>query len=235
MRAEGASLVGACRRGCRLGVDRVLVGGWWKYGPMTEDPRSLWDAEAEEFDEAPDHGLRDPDVRRAWADLLIPLIYGRGLRVADLGCGTGTLSLLLAGEGGHLVTGVDFSPEMIRRARHKACHEDGRVMPEPKFIVADASSPPLPAGSFDVVFSRHVLWAMPDPAAALQNWIELLTPTGTLILIEGRWHTGVGLTAEECVKLVGDLRRDLSLRTLDDPAYWGGPITDERYLLVSRS
>ncbi|MGQ3201163.1 methyltransferase domain-containing protein, partial [Microbacterium aurantiacum] len=86
---------------------------------MTEDARSLWDVEAETYDDAADHGLRDPDIRRAWADLLLPLIDGRGRRVADLGCGTGTLSLLLASEGGHFVNGVDFSVEMIRRAREK--------------------------------------------------------------------------------------------------------------------
>ena len=52
---------------------------------MTDDARALWDAEAVAFDDAADHGLRDPEVRGAWADLLIPLINGRGLRVADLG------------------------------------------------------------------------------------------------------------------------------------------------------
>jgi SAM-dependent methyltransferase len=197
---------------------------------MTEDARSLWDGEAETFDDAADHGLRDPEVRRSWERLLLPLIGGRGRRVADLGCGTGTLSLLLAGGGGHVVSGVDFSPEMIRRAREK----NKRTIPRPAFTVADAADPPLRKGSFDVVLSRHVLWAMPDPAVALRNWIELLTPGGLLILIEGRWTTGVGLTADECVLLVSELRKDVELRTLDDPSYWGAATTDERYLITSR-
>jgi ubiquinone/menaquinone biosynthesis C-methylase UbiE len=198
---------------------------------MTNHARAQWDAEAAAFDDAADHGLRDPDVRRAWSDLLLPLIEDRGRQVADLGCGTGTLSLLLADEGGHFVTGIDFSPEMIRRARKKA----DRTVPNPVFTVADAAHPPLPAGSFDVVLCRHVLWAMPDPAAALENWIALLTPTGLLILIEGRWHTGVGLTADECLALVRGQRNNVELRMLDDPSYWGGPISDERYLITSRS
>jgi ubiquinone/menaquinone biosynthesis C-methylase UbiE len=198
---------------------------------MTDDARALWDAEAVAFDDAADHGLRDPEVRGAWADLLIPLINGRGLRVADLGCGTGALSLLLAAEGGHLVSGVDFSPEMIRRARAKA----EQTIPRPEFVVADAAEPPLPEGRFDVVLCRHVLWAMDDPAAALKKWIALLTPNGVLILIEGRWHTGVGLTADECFRLVTDQRKDVALRMLDDPSYWGGPIADERYLIMSAS
>ena len=197
---------------------------------MTDDSSALWDAEAAAFDDAPDHGLRDPDIRRAWAELLLPLIGDRALQIADLGCGTGTLSLLLADKGGHVVTGVDFSPEMIRRAREKA---EGTI-PEPVFIVADAADPPLSTGSFDVVLCRHVLWAMPDPADALRKWIELLTPGGPLILIEGRWHTGVGLSADACFRLVSEQRAEVELRVLDDPSYWGGPTADERYLIVSR-
>lgn len=196
---------------------------------MTDDARALWDSEASVFDDAADHGLRDPDIRRAWAELLLPLIGDRGRRVADLGSGTGTLSILLALDGGHLVSGVDFSPEMVNRARTKAA----KVFPQPVFTVADVADPPLPPGSFDVVLSRHVLWAMLDPAEALSKWIGLLTPTGVLILVEGRWHTGAGLTAAETMRLVREHRQDVQLRILDDPSYWGGPITDQRYLVFS--
>jgi ubiquinone/menaquinone biosynthesis C-methylase UbiE len=198
---------------------------------VTDDARRLWDAEAEAFDDAADHGLTDPAVRRAWADLLLPLIGRPGLQIADLGCGTGSLSLLLAAEGGHDVTGVDFSPEMIRRARDKA----RTATPQPVFTVADAAVPPLQSASFDVVLCRHVLWAMPDPAAALEKWIALLTPTGVLILVEGRWHTGVGLTADDCSALVRQQRTVVQVRMLDDPSYWGAPTADERYVIISPS
>lgn len=196
---------------------------------MADDPRALWNREAETFDEAPDHGLRDPVVRRAWADLLLPMIGPPGCRVADLGCGTGTLSTLLAVEGQHRVHGVDFSPEMVRRAREKTAEVD----PRPLFIVADAADPPLPAATFDAVLCRHVLWAMPDPAAALARWTELLVPDGVLILVEGLWSNGVGLPAAECVQLVKEVRSDVELRLLEDHAYWGGPTNDERYVIRS--
>ena len=197
---------------------------------MTDEARSLWDHEAQTFDDAADHGLRDPAIRRAWADLLLPLVGDPGRRVADLGCGTGTLSVLLAVEGRHVVKGVDFSPEMVRRAREKA----KGIVPLPVFIEADAARPGLSAGSYDVVLARHVLWAMPEPAAALATWIDLLVPTGILILIEGSWHTGVGLRASECAELVGRLRDDVSVQPLPDASLWGGAIDDERYLIVSR-
>ena len=198
---------------------------------MTEDMRALWNREAETFDQAADHGLLDPSVRRTWSDLLLSLIGPkRGQRVADLGCGTGTLSTLLASEGAHLVHGVDFSPEMIRRAREKAAS----LAPRPIFTEADAADPPLPKASFDVVLCRHVLWAMPDPSAALEKWIELLAPGGVLILIEGHWSNGAGLPASECVRLVEGLRTEVELQMLTDPAYWGAPTVDERYLIRSR-
>ena len=54
-------------------------------------------------------------------------------RIADLGCGTGTLSLLLAEEG-HAVDGVDLSPEMVRRASAKA-----GTFPGAGFVVGDAA------------------------------------------------------------------------------------------------
>lgn len=189
---------------------------------------ALWDKEAERFDDAADHGLRDPVVRQAWSDLLRPLIGPPGQRVADLGCGTGSLSALVAAAG-HQVTGVDLSPEMIRRAEAKV----GPIGPRPTFLVADAADPPLDAGAFDVVLSRHVLWAMPDPAAALGRWVRLLKPDGRLLLIEGDWVTGAGLSAAECSRLVRLYRDHLDLCRLDDPVYWGGPITDERYLITS--
>src|SRR5690348_7836793 len=135
----------------------------------------MWDAEAVSFDEEPDHGLHDPVVREAWQSLLRSLVPPVPSRVADLGCGTGTLSLLLA-EDAHQVDGIDFSPEMVRRAVAKAGSFPGTT-----FSVGDASAPELPSSAYDVVLSRHVLWALPSPADALARWVDLLVPDGRLV------------------------------------------------------
>ena len=195
---------------------------------LPRDPVAVWDAEAETFDEAADHGLREASVRSAWRALLLDLLPPAPARVADLGCGTGTLALLLADEG-YAVDGVDFSPEMVRRAEAKAA---GHV--DVSFRLGDAASPPLPPASYDVVLCRHVLWALPDPAAALRLWADLLVPGGRLVLVEGRWSTGAGLRATETVALVEAAGGVAALRMLPDPAYWGREIEDERYLLVAR-
>lgn len=188
--------------------------------------RDLWDREAASFDDEPDHGLADPGIRAAWRDLLVGVLPPVPARVADLGCGTGTLARLLVDEG-YAVDGLDLSPEMIRRARAK--------VPEAKFKVGDAAAPALDTASYDIVLSRHVLWAMPDPERAFGRWIALLKPEGIVVLIEGRWATGVGLTASEAGQIVRAARREVVVRHLPDALYWGKAIEDERYLLVSRS
>ncbi|WP_098455164.1 class I SAM-dependent methyltransferase [Sanguibacter antarcticus] len=189
-----------------------------------------WDAEAASFDDQPDHGLRDAAVRTAWADLLLPLMPPAPARIADIGCGTGTLSLLLS-DAGHRVSGLDISPAMVALATTKVA----RAGYEPDVRGGDAAAPPWHPGSFDVVLTRHVLWAMDDPDAALARWIELLAPHGRLVLIEGRWSTGAGLSAARVCGLVRRYRAEADVTVLDDARYWGAPVSDERYVVVSRS
>lgn len=197
----------------------------------------LWDREAETFDDAADHGLADPQCREAWRSLLLEHLPAPPATIADLGCGTGTLALLLADEG-YAVDGVDFSPEMVRRARAKASHVAS-------FHEGDAASPPLHPAAYDVVLSRHVLWAMPSPADALTRWTGLLRPGGRLLLVEGCWSTGAlrdgrcapssgttGLTAEETVALVEAAGYQPRLRRMPEPVFWGREIADDRYLVV---
>ena len=76
---------------------------------MTGEPVAYWNGQAARFDEEPDHGLRDPTVRDAWDRLLSKHLPEPPVDVLDLGCGTGSLTVLLA-DAGHRVHGVDLSP-----------------------------------------------------------------------------------------------------------------------------
>lgn len=190
-------------------------------------PRALWDAEAERFDEAPDHGLREPRVRDAWFDLLSEELGPTPRRVADLGCGTGSLSRLLR-DLGHAVVGLDLSPRMLALAREKCG-------PEVAFIAGDAGDPPLAPRRFDVILCRHVLWALPDPREVLARWARLLAGDGTIVMIEGRWSTGAGLAAADLEAALPSGLRSAGVRRLSGvEALWGGPVTDERYVLRAR-
>ena len=59
----------------------------------------------------PSVGLKDRQIRKLLGEV-------RGLRVADLGCGTGRNAIALA-EAGAEVTALDFSNEMLAQARQK--------------------------------------------------------------------------------------------------------------------
>ncbi|MEV0564908.1 class I SAM-dependent methyltransferase [Dactylosporangium sp. NPDC050588] len=196
---------------------------------MNDGGSAIWDAHAATFDEQPDHGLRDPAVRTAWASLLNSVLPVPSASVVDIGCGTGSLAVLLA-ETGHRVHGLDASSAMLDVARRKAA-ERGVAL---SLVRGDASWPPFAAGSFDVVLVRHVLWAMTEPQATVVRWIDLLRPDGRLVMIEGHWATGAGLTAAQCTSLMQRHDRQVELLPLNAAGLWGKDITDERYLLLSR-
>lgn len=190
------------------------------------DPGTWDDDEAAAFDDEADHGLRDPQVRQAWSELLLPRMPPVPSLVADLGCGTGTLALLLQ-QAGHQVLAADFSRQMVGRAVAKL--GPGRC------VVADAGRPPLAEGSLDAVLVRHVTWALPDPAGAVAGWVSLLRPGGRLILVEGFWGTGAGLRAEALLPVLHLLCTRVEHVPLhDDAILWGRPVTDDRYLLTGR-
>ena len=107
------------------------------------------------------------------------------LEALDAGCGTGFLSFELAARG-HRVTGVDFAPAMLAEARRKAAQRTVSV----RFEEADAEHLPFPAGSFDLAISRHVLWTLPHPEAAIDEWIRVLRPGGRLVVVDGQFDPG---------------------------------------------
>ncbi|PWI06038.1 SAM-dependent methyltransferase [Streptomyces sp. NWU339] len=188
-----------------------------------------WDLAAAAFDEEPDHGLRDPRVREAWAVRLRSWLPVRASDVLDLGCGTGSLSLLAA-EQGHRVTGVDRSPAMVALAREKLAGHDA------VFLIGDAAAPPTGERRYDVVLVRHVLWTLPDPARVLRHWRGLLRPGGRFVLVEGFWGTvsPVGIPKDRLAALLAPLAARVRIEGLsDEAALWGREVGDERYVAVA--
>lgn len=102
-----------------------------------------------------------------------------GERALDVGCGRGAVLLPLAeavAPTGH-VTGIDLAPGMVTELRADVRERgiegvDVRVM--------DAMAPDLGDQRFDVLASSLVLFFLPEPAAALAAWHDLLVPGGRL-------------------------------------------------------
>ncbi|MGY3128669.1 SAM-dependent methyltransferase [Agrococcus sp. UYP33] len=101
------------------------------------------------------------------AAYLSPLL-APGMRVLDVGCGPGSITIDLARRVGTTgrVVGIDMSAEVVETAR--AAAEQAGV-PNVEFRVGDAYDP-APGERFDVVHAHQVLQHLGDPVAALTAW-----------------------------------------------------------------
>jgi 2-polyprenyl-3-methyl-5-hydroxy-6-metoxy-1,4-benzoquinol methylase len=111
---------------------------------------------------------------------------GRGMRVLDLGCGAGDVSMLaaeLVGGSGSVV-GIDRSPEVISFARERARSAGLRHVDFEEVSVADFSDPE----PFDAVIGRYVLVHQADPVALLGAAAGLTRPEGVVAFHEIRLH-----------------------------------------------
>ena len=145
-----------------------------------------WGRRAPGFDAGFGHSIRTPAERAAWDRIFDLVLPGHSpLDALDAGCGSGFLSFELVARG-HRVTGVDFAPAMLAEARRKATQQNFPV----RFEEADAERLSFPAASFDLAISRHVLWTLPHPEAAIDEWIRVLRPGGRLVVIDGQFNPG---------------------------------------------
>ncbi|OGW68172.1 MAG: hypothetical protein A3H49_11450 [Nitrospirae bacterium RIFCSPLOWO2_02_FULL_62_14] len=103
----------------------------------------------------------------------------RGMRVLDLGSGTGYPALLAAqtvGPNGG-VTGIDLAEQMLDVARRKA---SSLALTNVTFQTGDATSLPFETGSFDAITSRFCLMFLPDIPKAVAEIARVLKPGGWL-------------------------------------------------------
>ncbi len=146
---------------------------------VTGEIRSFWDEDAATYDNSPSHYPKRPQEQAAWAAALRRLLPEPPAAILDVGAGTGFLSLLLAAQG-YKVTALDLSPGMLGKLRAKAADRGLDI----ETVESDALNPP--PGPFVAVVERHLLWTLPDPAAALAAW-HAVAPDGRLVAIEGSW------------------------------------------------
>ena len=105
-----------------------------------------------------------------------------GMRVLDIGCGVGDVSMIaaaLVGPGG-AVLGVDRDASALERARGRAA---SRGIANVTFLESDLGAG-LPEGPFDAVVGRLVLMYAPDPGALLGRLKGVLAPGGLLAFQE---------------------------------------------------
>lgn len=108
------------------------------------------------------------------------------LRIADIGCGTGAASILLAKELDAQITVVDFLPEFLevleQRAREQALLE--RITP----LLCSMESLPFADEEFDVIWSEGAAYNI-GFERAVSSWRRFLKPGGKMVLSEITWLT----------------------------------------------
>lgn len=123
---------------------------------------------------------REDDVRRIIRECIPD---NRRLRVLDVGTGAGYAAIIMA-QMGHDVVAVDYSEEMLEKARSNARQFRVDIM----FIEADVENLDLDPFSFDVIVAKDVVWSLVNPVAAYSDWIHLLRPGGYLLVIDGNYY-----------------------------------------------
>jgi demethylmenaquinone methyltransferase/2-methoxy-6-polyprenyl-1,4-benzoquinol methylase len=112
---------------------------------------------------------------RKWRRLTVEAVVQPGDRVLDACCGTGDLAVAAEREGG-VVTGLDFSPAMLERARRKS----GTVV----WVEGDLLALPFDDGSFDAATVGFGVRNVADLEAALRELRRVLRPRGRLAILE---------------------------------------------------
>lgn len=107
----------------------------------------------------------------------------RGETVLDIGCGAGVDTLVAAfmvGSKGH-VTGIDLTPEMLKRAKTNLRKTSLKNV---TFQEGSAEQLPFPDGAFDVVISNGVFNLIPDKVKALREVFRVLKSLGRFLLAD---------------------------------------------------
>lgn len=124
------------------------------------------------------------DAETRLALRLAGLDGSRPLKIADIGCGTGASTILLAKELDARITAVDFLPEFLEELRRRATERGVAERITPLCHSMDAL--PFPDESFDVIWSEGAVYNM-GFEAGISAWRRFLKPEGMLVVSEITW------------------------------------------------
>ncbi len=133
-----------------------------------------------------------------------------GARVLDVGCGNGNATLAAARRFAD-VTGVDYVPALLQRARERAIAERLDV----ELVEGDAEALPFPTASFDIALSTFGVMFAPDQEQAARELMRVVRPGGK-----------IGLASWTPEGFIGQLLRAVGKHVppppgIASPVYWG--------------
>jgi SAM-dependent methyltransferase len=113
--------------------------------------------------------LAEPSNHDLFTTVFSAIELERGVRLLDIGCGSG-YALRLAAELGARVTGLDLTPELLAIAAERA--------PEATVVQAGMDSLPFPDSSFDAAVGFNAFQFADDPAVAVREAARVVRPGG---------------------------------------------------------
>jgi demethylmenaquinone methyltransferase/2-methoxy-6-polyprenyl-1,4-benzoquinol methylase len=138
-----------------------------------EGVRSMFDRIAPVYDVM--NRVMTVGLDRRWRRATVCAVVRPGDRVLDACCGTGDLAVAASRAGGR-VTGLDFSEQMLERARRKAA--------DIAWLRGDALAMPFDDGSFQAVTIGFGLRNLEDERRGLEELRRVLVPGGRLGVLE---------------------------------------------------
>lgn len=138
-----------------------------------EGVRMMFDRIAPVYDAM--NRLMTAGLDRRWRSLTASAAVRPGDRVLDACCGTGDLALADAAAGGR-VTGLDFSEQMLERARRKSSVVE--------WVRGDLLELPFPDESFDAATVGFGVRNLADLPRALRELRRVLVPDGRVAILE---------------------------------------------------
>src|SRR5580693_4766903 len=131
-----------------------------------------------------------------------------GMVVADVGAGTGYMSLRMAKRVGPTgkVYANDLQPEMLRRLRQNAAKAG---ITNIETVQGEEADPKLPAGRMDLVLLVDVYHEFSKPREMIDKIRESLKPTGRLVLLEYRKEDPKVPIREEHKMTVAEVKAEL--------------------------
>lgn len=145
-----------------------------------------WTARSHDFGTVRKNELGSAMGRRWQEELQSHLPEGSGLRILDIGTGTGFFAILMA-KLGHRVTGIDLTPAMLIEAHALA----EALNLDVDFLEMDAQTLDFQDESFDVILSRNLTWTLPEPVKAYQEWYRVLKKGGILMNFDADYAANV--------------------------------------------
>lgn len=115
-------------------------------------------------------------------DFLIQLDLKPGMKILDIGCGTGGSAFFMARQYGCYVHAMDLSANMIHIADDRLKREDAEVKTKVSFEIADCTTVNYPHNEYDLIYSRDTILHIKDKEGLYKRMLAWLKPGGTLFV-----------------------------------------------------